>query len=66
MDFSSYDLFDWKGEPPDETQASVRNITNKYVVAFFQAHLKGQPSELFNERPFVKSLKHTITLYDPQ
>lgn len=57
MDFSSYDLFDWKGEPPDETQAPVRNITNNYVCAFFKTHLKGEPSELFNEKTVCKVIE---------
>ena len=56
MDFSSYDLFDWGG-PPAETQLPVRDVTNKHVVAFFQTHLKGQSSELFNEKTICKVIK---------
>ncbi len=56
-DFSNDDLiFNWEAfdGPPSETSTQVINISTRYVVAFFQTHLKGQSSDLFNERTVCK------------
>lgn len=60
MAFSSENLFFNWGNPQSEIATPVKNITIPYVVDFFQTHLKGKTSKLFNERIICK----VIEVYD--
>ena len=57
MDYSSSDLYDFPF-PASTTQDAVRKISGKYIVEFFQEHLKkAPPSELFNEKTMTKVIE---------